>query len=99
MVNLNPFYVLKVPHTATDQDVREAYLTAVKRYPPERFPAMFNEINSAYKEIQTQRDRLYRYLFCLPPPRTLAEMIPDMAPQRNALSKEDWMILIRSKNP
>ena len=99
MTGLNPFYVLKVSHTASDQEVREAYLEAVRKYPPERFPARFNEINTAYKEIQGQRERIRRHLICLPASRTLAEMIPETAPQRNPLSKDLWMTLIRRKTP
>ncbi|MBN1901016.1 J domain-containing protein [Candidatus Sumerlaeota bacterium] len=95
MNNLNPFYVLKVSHTATDGEVREAYLNAVKKYPPERFPVEFNQITLSYKQIQETRQRLSRYLFALPPFRTLAEIVPETAPQRNRIPGEHWMTLFR----
>lgn len=54
---MNPFLVLDVPLDASDADVRTAYQSLLRRFPPERQPEKFQIIQEAYQELRTERDR------------------------------------------
>jgi curved DNA-binding protein CbpA len=64
----NPFFVLQVADTASDEAVQKAYLGAIRRYPPDRAPERFQEIRTAFETIRTHRDRLKYHLFHNEPP-------------------------------
>jgi curved DNA-binding protein CbpA len=54
---MNPFLVLDVPLDASDADVRAAYQSLLRRFPPERRPERFQIIQEAYQTLRTERDR------------------------------------------
>jgi len=58
-----PFFVLDLPHEATDKNVEDRYLELVKRYPPDSHPKQFSAVRQAYEAIRTQRGRLETRLF------------------------------------
>ncbi len=60
---MKPFLVLGISETADDSDVRKAYLECVRRWPPERDPDRFREINDAYSKIKDERSRTDHLLF------------------------------------
>ena len=64
----NPFFVLQVAETASDDDVQKAYLRAIRQYPPDRAPERFQEIRTAFETLRTRRDRLRYHLFHSDPP-------------------------------
>lgn len=54
----NPYEILGVPDTASDRDIRKAYLRQIKVSPPERNPEEFKKIRKAYgilKDIKTRK--------------------------------------------
>ncbi len=60
---MNPYEILGITNEPDDASVRSAYLELVRRYPPERFPDKFREINSAYNELKDEKSRLKYYIF------------------------------------
>lgn len=52
----HPFRVLKLPDSATPEEIELAYRRLVRRYPPELNPRRFAEIHRAYKTL-TMLDR------------------------------------------
>lgn len=64
----NPFEVLDVATDATDETIKRAYLEKVRQYPPDRDPAMFQTVRSAYDTIADQRARIEYALFHDPSP-------------------------------
>lgn len=54
---MNPFLVLDLPTTASDQEVRAAYQQLLRRFPPEHRPTEFQLIQEAYQVLRTERDR------------------------------------------
>jgi DnaJ-class molecular chaperone len=65
---MNPFLVLNVPITATDADIRRAYLAAVQECPPEKDAARFQSVQEAWRQIGEARTRWESVLFPEPPP-------------------------------
>ncbi len=49
MAETDPFAVLGVPPTASEDDVRARYLELVRQHPPESEPEKFQQIHRAYQ--------------------------------------------------
>jgi curved DNA-binding protein CbpA len=60
---MNPYDLLGVTPDDDDLTVRNAYLEAVKRFPPERCPEQFSAVNEAYQSIKDEDSRLRDLLF------------------------------------
>jgi curved DNA-binding protein CbpA len=60
---MNPYVTLGVPANASDQQIRQAYLDAVKRSPPDTDPAGFQAAHAAYELIRDEPRRIRHYLF------------------------------------
>ncbi len=59
---MNPYQILQVPLDADDHTIRQTYLEAVKRCPPERDPLQFQRLSSAYDSIKDEDSRLQTIL-------------------------------------
>ncbi len=53
---------LEAPYPATDEQVRQAYLKMVKRFPPERYPEEFAGISEAYEALKSKSKRIHAAL-------------------------------------
>jgi len=87
----DPYIILALDRKTTDEEVRKAYLEAIRICPPEKDAKMFQQIQSAYDAIKTHRQRLQRELFNyqLPSPEDLiaqAASNSTMSPQRPSLA-------------
>jgi DnaJ-class molecular chaperone len=60
---MNPFHLLGVARTACDEEIRSAYLGAIKESPPERDARRFAELTRAYESIKDERSRFEYILF------------------------------------
>lgn len=60
---MDPFVTLNLPINCTDEEVREAYHRLLRRFPPETHPVQFQQINSAYTNLRTERERWAFFLF------------------------------------
>ena len=58
-----PFEILEVQESATDAEIKKAYLAMVKRYPPEQCSAQFQRIRRAYELISNAEKRIAHRLF------------------------------------
>jgi curved DNA-binding protein CbpA len=54
---------LGIPLDATDAQIRKAYLALIRAHPPEKDPARFQEIATAYEHIKDETARLQTALF------------------------------------
>lgn len=62
----SPYQILGVSEQATDADIKQAYLQAVKEHPPERDSQRFREIQQAFDLIKDEDSRLRYALFHVP---------------------------------
>ncbi|MEN8691728.1 MAG: DnaJ domain-containing protein [Desulfobacterales bacterium] len=60
---MNPYDRLEVATDANDETIRTAYLAAIKRFPPDRFPEQFTSISEAYQTLKDEDSRLRYLLF------------------------------------
>ncbi|MBI1748504.1 MAG: J domain-containing protein [Acidobacteria bacterium] len=59
---LNPYAILGVSRQATDKEIRQAYFSLVRQYPPEKDPVRFKEIRAAYESLKDDASRTSTYL-------------------------------------
>jgi curved DNA-binding protein CbpA len=58
-----PFEILDINESASDSEIKSAYLKKVQRYVPDRFPEEFKKIKKAYDAISTSKKRIEFRLF------------------------------------
>jgi len=61
-----PYQILNISSTATDAEIKQAYLQQVKNNPPERDQQLFQLIHQAYLAIKDHKSRLNYELFTVP---------------------------------
>lgn len=59
---MHPYRTLSVPLNASSELIRQAYLEAIRRHPPERDPEAFRRIQQANSRIETEDLRIRREL-------------------------------------
>ncbi len=69
----DPYLILGVSRATTDEEVRQAYLAAIRNCPPDRDAERFRFVQRAYDTIKCRRSRLEQALFDteLPDPEEL----------------------------
>ena len=67
----DPYRVLQIARTASDGEIKRAYFTLVRQFPPEREPVKFQAIRAAYDQLRTPESRARIDLFLLQPPPPL----------------------------
>src|SRR5438552_8026052 len=60
---MNPYLILGVLPQANDEQIRKAYLAAIKETTPDTHPERFQEVSQAYEAIKDEPCRLNFYLF------------------------------------
>ncbi|MCK5877266.1 MAG: DnaJ domain-containing protein [Candidatus Marithrix sp.] len=58
-----PFEILEVSNTATDIEIKKAYLQKTRQYSPEQEPEQFQNVRNAFETIKTEGQRLNYQLF------------------------------------
>jgi DnaJ-class molecular chaperone len=54
---MHPYRTLKVPLDADSETIRQAYLAAIRRHPPEHEPERFRLVEQAYAAIKSEDAR------------------------------------------
>jgi curved DNA-binding protein CbpA len=92
----NPYQVMGLASTATEQEIRHAYFKLVREHPPERDPDQFKRIRAAYEILRDPTRRAQWDLFvALQAPATLPSRRrpkPDLA-----FHREDVMWILRQE--
>jgi curved DNA-binding protein CbpA len=92
----NPYQVMELASTATEDDIRRAYFKLVREHPPERDPDQFRRIRAAYEILRDPTRRAEWDLFiAVQPPAPLPSRRrpkPDLA-----FHREDVIWLLRQE--
>ena len=75
----NPYTVLDAQPQDSDEAIRQRYLEAVRRCPPDRCPDDFRRIHEAYERIKGEENRLAFLLFEPTQGETLDDLIEEAA--------------------
>lgn len=74
MTAVDPWIVLSLEPTASDDEIRARYRELVKQHPPEQDPTGFQAIRTAYEQVCNPRVRARARLFGPPPLDDLDEL-------------------------
>ena len=75
---LNPYIVLGLPRSATDEEIRRRYLELVRKYPPSRAPERFQLVAQAYEAVKTLAARVETELFGASAYRSFDEIVSEL---------------------
>src|SRR5215510_1078609 len=91
----NPFTILGLEETAEDEAIREAYLQALRKSPPDRDPDGFRRIRDAYEALRDKERRLALRLFGPPPLENLEELLDAFPEERRYAGPGPWLNVLR----
>lgn len=94
---MDPLEVLGVPESATQEEIRAAYLRKVKEHPPERSPEEFEKIRDAYEKLGDPRRRMRYMLLAADPSASFVSLIDGKAPARRFAGPQPWFEALKHK--
>ena len=94
---MDPREVLGVSPTATEEEIRAAYLSKVKEFPPDRSPEQFERIRDAYEMLRDARQRARRLLFSVDPGAPLTSLVADHPRLRQFVGPQPWLDVLKGK--
>jgi len=93
---MSPYQLLGIPDDCEDDDaIRNAWLDAVRRFPPEQHPEAFARIREAYERIRDRESRYRLRTFGDPRLRNLDALIELFPAERNHAGAALWLAVIR----
>jgi curved DNA-binding protein CbpA len=90
----DPYRVLGVLPTATQADIKQAYFTLIRQYPPETEGENFKLIRAAYEKIKSAQRRVETDIF-LPQPPPAWQPPADTPPVDTAFHASDVLLALR----
>lgn len=91
MTSETPEQILGVADSATDEEVRAAYLRLVKQHPPDREPEHFERIRDAYETLRDPRRRARRRLLAQGPEIPLESLLEGREAGLRFAGPEAWL--------
>jgi DnaJ-domain-containing protein 1 len=98
---MDPNEILGVPANAPEEEIRAAYLSKVKEFPPDRAPAEFERIRDAYDTLRDPRKRA-RALFLTAEPggdcnAPLVSLLEGRRARRIFAGPQPWREVLKTK--
>ena len=93
----NPQNILGVSPAADAVEIRTAYLNKIKEYPPEKFPAEFEQVRDAYAILSDVRCRSRLMLQSADPHASLETLIDNQKPKREFVGAQAWLAAMRER--
>ena len=94
---MDPIEVLGISQTATDEEIRAAYLRRVREYPPDRAPEQFEKIREAYETLRDPRRRVRHRLFSVDPGAPLVSLFADDGRPRRFVGQGPWLEVLKGR--
>ena len=88
--------ILGVPLEAGEDEIRAAYLKAVKEYPPDRSPEQFEKIRDAYETLRDPRKRV-REMLSARPWDPFAALFSELESERRLVGPRPWVEVLKNK--
>ncbi len=89
--------ILGVPANARDEEIRAAYLSKVKEFPPDRAPAEFEEIRDAYEMMRDPRRRARAMFSAGASSAPLVSLLRGRGVPRTFTGPQPWREVLRNK--
>jgi len=93
---MNPYSLLGIAEAIEDDEaVRNAWLEAVRRFPPEKAPEQFARIREAYEMIRDRESRFRLRMFGDARLRNTDRLVDFFPADRNHAGPGPWLAVIR----
>lgn len=89
--------ILGVPVNAGEEEIRDAYLSKVKEYPPDRNPAEFEKIRDAYDTLRDPRKRARALLLSDEFRGPFTSLTDGHQPRRVFAGPQPWREVLKTK--
>ena len=89
--------ILGVPENASLEDIRAAYLSKVKEFPPDRSPEEFERIRDAYDNLRDPRRRAKAMLLSKEGDVTLSALLDGVKPGPVFAGPQYWREVLKGK--
>jgi preprotein translocase subunit Sec63 len=89
--------ILGVKSDAGDEEIRAAYLSKVKEFPPDRAPAEFERIRDAYETLRDPRKRARAMFSGGEPLAPLVSLIEGRGAPRLFAGPQPWREVLKNK--
>lgn len=98
-----PYAILGVPENATQQEIRQAYLELLRKFPPEQAPDKFQELRDAWQLVADDVARARLAVFGLqfhphPPPKP-SSILPETSALPRRPGTAFWRKLLANTEP
>jgi DnaJ-class molecular chaperone len=94
----DPRVALGVSLDADDEQIRAAYLSMLKKFPPDRSPVEFEQVRDAYELLRDRRRRAHHMLFSCDPEAPLASLLDGMESEgRQFAGPGPWLAVLKGK--
>jgi uncharacterized protein (DUF1786 family) len=94
---MNANEILGVPANASDEEIRAAYLSRVREFPPDRSPEEFERIRDAYDALRNPRQRAKAMLLSTDFAAPLVSLIEGYKPRRIFAGPQPWREVLKGK--
>jgi curved DNA-binding protein CbpA len=94
---MNAHEILGVAANATDEEIRAAYLSKVKQFPPDRAPEEFERIRDAYDTVRDPRKRAKALLISRELDAPLVSLLDGLEARRIFAGPQAWREVLKSK--
>jgi DnaJ-class molecular chaperone len=94
---MNANEILGVPENASLEDIRAAYLSKVKEFPPDRSPEEFEKIRDAYNSLRDPRRHAKAMLQCNEAGAAFTSLVKGMKARRKFAGPRPWKEALKIK--
>jgi preprotein translocase subunit Sec63 len=97
---MDPNEILGVAANASEEEIRAAYLSKVREFPPDRAPAEFERIRDAYDTLRDPRKRARAMFLSVEsngPNAPLVSLIEGRGPRRIFAGPRPWREVLKNK--
>lgn len=94
---IDPSEVLGIPPNAGEGEIRAAYLSKVKEYPPDKAPDQFENIRNAFEILSDPRKRTLALLHSSDPDAPLTSVLDGHPPRRMFAGPQPWREVLKGK--
>ena len=94
---MNSWAVLGISISASEEEIRSAYLAKVKEHPPDRSPEEFERIRDAYETLRDPRRRMRDMLLSVDAEVPLVSLVEGQPAPRRFVGPRPWLEVLKKK--
>ncbi len=98
MTQTDPYQVLGIADDAGDEQIRAAYLSKVKEFPPDRAPREFEKVRDAYEMLRDPRRRARHRMLSADPSAPIATLLEGRPEERRFVGPGPWLDVLEEND-